>query len=167
LEDYSSSNLGIISFIFEGAKTELNCCQRARRLKTIDGHRPPLKQRTAATRAAASGAAKAVIGFHDLAAFERGGMDIPPGRVARICATASVGLELGLIRREESTSFVACCRDRGVAFCPYKTSLQKLPESRIRNPVAAAVKRLLCRNFGLRYLKAEIPVHQCTPNQMG
>jgi len=45
--------------------------------KTIDNHRRPLQQRTAATRAAASGAAKAVIGSHDLATFERGGMEIP------------------------------------------------------------------------------------------
>lgn len=45
--------------------------------KTIDGHRRPLQQRTAATRAAASGAAKAVIGSHDLATFERSGMEIP------------------------------------------------------------------------------------------
>ncbi len=29
----------------------------------------------------------------------------------------------------------------------------------MRNPVAALVKRLLCRNFGLRFLKAKIPVH--------
>jgi hypothetical protein len=39
--------------------------------------RPPLYKRTTATRAAASGAAEAMIGSHDLAAFERAGMDIP------------------------------------------------------------------------------------------